>query len=42
MKTYRTILSDKMFQFLLKEVYRSLPYDILTKQEERAVNHAKL
>lgn len=30
MKPYRTILSDKMFHFLLKEVYRSLPYDILT------------
>jgi hypothetical protein len=38
MKPYRTILSDKIFHYLLKEVYKSLHYDILTKNEESQAN----
>lgn len=38
MKQYRTVLSDKIFHYLLKEVCKSLPYTILTDHEERKEN----
>ena len=34
LKPYRTMISDKIFSYFLKEVYKSLPYEILSKNEE--------
>ena len=38
MKQYRTVLSDKIFHFLLKEVCKSLPYVVLSSEEESRLN----
>jgi hypothetical protein len=38
MKPYRTVLSDKLFHYLLKEVCKSLPYVILSHEEDRKAN----
>ena len=32
MKQYRTVLSDKIFHFLLKEVCKSLSFELLSYQ----------
>ncbi len=41
MKQYRTVLSEKVFHYLLHEIFKSLPYTILNTHEQQ-LDHFKI